>query len=122
MSHVIYSIDLFSFYWFILQKYYMWHKRHGRVTKEVVVVVYHVTIVAIGHGLLKKFSPFLVLGCVLRTAGNSIIEVGGQSTFPEAKQELPVYIEYKNGQDSMYIYSQNAVQRLFFLQTFNHII
>ena len=29
-----------------------------------VVVVYHVTIVAIGHGLLKKFWP-LVLGCVL---------------------------------------------------------
>ena len=37
-----------------------------------VVVVYHVTIVAIGHGLLKKFWP-LVLGCVLRTAGSSII-------------------------------------------------
>ena len=37
-----------------------------------VVVVYHVTIVAIGHGLLKEFWP-LVLGCVLRTAGNSII-------------------------------------------------
>ena len=40
---------------------------------RVVVVVYHITIVAIGHGLLKKFWPFLVLGCVLRTAGNSII-------------------------------------------------
>ena len=38
-----------------------------------VVVVYHVTIVAIGHGLLKKFWP-LVLGCVLRTAGSSIIQ------------------------------------------------
>ena len=37
-----------------------------------VVVVYHVIIVAIGHGLLKKFWP-LVLGCVLRTAGSSII-------------------------------------------------
>ena len=37
-----------------------------------VVVVYHVTIVAIGHGLLKKFWP-LVLGCVLRTAGSSLI-------------------------------------------------
>ena len=37
-----------------------------------VVVVYHVTIVAIGHGLLKKFLP-LLLGCVLRTAGSSII-------------------------------------------------
>ena len=36
------------------------------------VVVYHVTIVAIGHGMLKKFWP-LVLGCVLRTAGSSII-------------------------------------------------
>ena len=38
----------------------------------VVVVVYHVTIVAIGHGLLKEFWA-LVLGCVLRTAGSSII-------------------------------------------------
>ena len=38
----------------------------------VVVVVYHVTIVAIGHGLLKKFWP-LLLGCVLRTAGSKII-------------------------------------------------
>ena len=37
-----------------------------------VVVVYHVTIVTIGHGLLKKFWP-LLLGCVLRTAGSSII-------------------------------------------------
>ena len=39
---------------------------------QLVVVVYHVTIVAIGHGLLKKFWP-LVLGCVLRTAGSSIV-------------------------------------------------
>ena len=31
------------------------------------LVVYHVTIVAIGHWLLKKFWP-LVLSCVLRTA------------------------------------------------------
>ena len=38
----------------------------------VVVVVYHVTIVAIGNGLLKKCWP-LTLGCVLRTAGSSII-------------------------------------------------
>ena len=37
--------------------------------EEYDVVVYHVTIVAIGHGLLKKFWPF----GVLRTAGNSII-------------------------------------------------
>ena len=37
-----------------------------------VVVVYHVTIVLIGHGLLKKFWP-LVLGCVLCTAGSSMI-------------------------------------------------
>ena len=42
------------------------------VVSPVVVVVYHVTIVAIGHGLLKKFWPS-VLGCVLRTAGSSII-------------------------------------------------
>ena len=40
--------------------------------KNVVVVVYHVTIVAIGHGLLKKFWP-LVKGFVLRTAGSKII-------------------------------------------------
>jgi len=38
----------------------------------VIVVVYHATIVAIGHGLLKKVWP-LVIGCVLRTAGSSII-------------------------------------------------
>ena len=38
----------------------------------LVVVVYHVTIVAIGHGLLKKCWP-LVLGCGLRTAGSSRI-------------------------------------------------
>ena len=37
-----------------------------------VIVVYHVTIVAIGHGLLKKFWP-MVIGCVLRTTGGSII-------------------------------------------------
>ena len=36
------------------------------------VVVYHVTIVVSGHGLLKKFWPF-VIGCVLRTAGSYII-------------------------------------------------
>ena len=30
---------------------------------HVVVVVYHVTIVAVGHGLLKKFWP-RVMGCV----------------------------------------------------------
>ena len=34
--------------------------------------VYHVTIVASGHGLLKKFWP-LVIGCVLRTAGRSFM-------------------------------------------------
>ena len=39
---------------------------------QYVVVVYHVTIVAIGHGLLKKFWP-MVIGCVLRTAGSSNI-------------------------------------------------
>ena len=40
----------------------------------VLVVVYHVTIVAIGHGLVKKFQP-LVIGCVLRTAGSSMISM-----------------------------------------------
>ena len=38
----------------------------------VVVVVYHVTIVSIRHGLLKTFWP-LVIGCVLRTAGSTKI-------------------------------------------------
>ena len=40
-----------------------------------VVVVYHVTIVAIGHwtfGMLKKFWP-IVICRVLRTAGSSFI-------------------------------------------------
>ena len=32
-----------------------------------IVIVYHVTIVAIGHGLMTKFWP-LVIVCVLRTA------------------------------------------------------
>jgi len=41
--------------------------------KTHVVVVYHVTIVAIGHGLLKKFWP-MVIGCVLRTALIIIID------------------------------------------------
>ena len=36
------------------------------------VGVYHVTIVAIEHGLLKKFFP-MVIGCVLRTARSLII-------------------------------------------------
>ena len=37
---------------------------------ELAVVVYHVAIVAIGHGLLKNFWP-MVIGCVLRNAGSS---------------------------------------------------
>ena len=40
--------------------------------RDSVVVVYHVTIIAIGHGLLKKCWP-LVLGCVLRTVGSSTL-------------------------------------------------
>ena len=36
----------------------------------VVVVVYHVTIVALGHGVLKRA---VVIGCVLRAVGSSII-------------------------------------------------
>ena len=35
--------------------------------KEYVVEAYHVTIRAIGHGLLKKYWPLLI-DCVLRTA------------------------------------------------------
>ena len=45
-------------------------KNQGKVhcTKYVyVVVVYHLTIVAIGHGLLKKFWPMVIV-CVVRTA------------------------------------------------------
>ena len=42
------------------------------ISDDVVVVVYHVTIVAIGHGFVEEILAFLVLGCVLRTAGNSI--------------------------------------------------
>ena len=37
-----------------------------------VVDVNHVTIVASGHGLFKNFWP-MILGCILRTAGSSII-------------------------------------------------
>ena len=49
------------------------HDDQGMLAQvSVVIVVYHVTILAIGHGLLKKFW-LLVLGCVLRTAGSSII-------------------------------------------------
>ena len=36
-------------------------------------VVYHVTIVAIGHGLLKKFWP-LALGCVYALQGVQLFE------------------------------------------------
>ena len=41
--------------------------------QRAVVAVYHVTVVAIGHGLMKKFWP-IVIGCVLRTAGISLFE------------------------------------------------
>ena len=37
-----------------------------------VVVVYHVLIVPMGHKLLKKLWP-MVVGCVLRTAGSSLV-------------------------------------------------
>ena len=40
--------------------------------KDIVVVVYHVTIVAMDMSCWRNFG-LLVLGCVLRTAGNSII-------------------------------------------------
>ena len=48
------------------------HSSRRACKQENVVVVYHVTIVAIGHGLLKDIWPLLI-GCVLRTAGSSII-------------------------------------------------
>ena len=50
------------------------HKNNDKLSLEAKLCFccYHVTIVAIGHGLLKKFWP-LALGCVLRTAGSSII-------------------------------------------------
>ena len=34
-----------------------------------VVVVYHVTIVEIGHGLLKKFWPLVIICCVYALQG-----------------------------------------------------
>ena len=37
-----------------------------------VVVVYHVLIVPMGHKLLKKLWP-MVIGCILRTAGSSLV-------------------------------------------------
>ena len=42
-----------------------------RLKTRYVMVVCHVAVVAIGHGLLQKFWP-MVIGCVLRTAGSSI--------------------------------------------------
>ena len=42
------------------------------ISGVVVVVVYHETIVAIGHGLLNKWWP-KVIGCDLRTGGSSLI-------------------------------------------------
>ena len=42
------------------------------VRLNFVVVVYYKTIVAIGHGLKRKFW-LMVIGCILRIAGSSII-------------------------------------------------
>ena len=53
-----------------------------------VVVVYHVTVVTIRDGLLKKFWP-LVIGCVLRTAGSSIIRLLRPAYFVRTTQLLP---------------------------------
>ena len=41
-------------------------------TSVVVAVVYHVTIVAIGHRMFKEIWP-ISIGCVLCTAGSSLI-------------------------------------------------
>ena len=43
----------------------------GKWMHFYVAVVYNVTVVAIGPGLLKKFWP-IVIGSVLHTAGSSI--------------------------------------------------
>ena len=52
---------------------YVFKKTLQYCTLTPVVVVYHITIVAIGHGLLKKFWP-MVIGRVLRTAGSTLFE------------------------------------------------
>ena len=66
--------------------------------KDVVVGVYHVTIVAIGHG---KFWPF-VKGCVLRTALSYIYRVQCQanldtSGLEKLGTEIPIVKEYRQG-------------------------
>ena len=43
-------------------KYSLKTKDYFKLRSVVVVVVYHVTIVGIGHGLFKKFWP-MVIGC-----------------------------------------------------------
>ena len=56
--------------WLRLWQRYRPRSSHENMKKSEIatlfVVVYHVTTVAIRHGLLKKFWP-LVIGCVLRT-------------------------------------------------------
>ena len=37
---------------------------HSAAPETVAVVVYHVTIVEIVQGLLKKFWPLVIIGCV----------------------------------------------------------
>ena len=53
------------------------------------VVVYHVTNVAIEHGLLEKFWP-IITDCVLRTAGTFLyLKPGRPVYFPRTNQLLP---------------------------------
>ena len=47
-----------------------WLSKH--IYRGAYVVVYHVIIVSIGHGLLKKFWH-MVIGCGLRAAGSTYI-------------------------------------------------
>ena len=55
----------------------------------IVVVVYHVTIVSIGHWLFKKFW-LMVIGCVLRPAWSFLIlELCRPAYFVRTTQLLP---------------------------------
>ena len=67
--HIWRLMSTISLFWLYLNKI-LSKCEYWRISISLVVVVYHVTIVAIGHGLLKKFWPF---GTRLRSARNSII-------------------------------------------------
>ena len=59
-----------------------------------VVVAYHVTIVAIGHGLLKNFRPFMVIGCVLLcVTAIAPGEMAGVGPLTESCQQIDLYLK-----------------------------